>query len=100
MLIVAGTITIDPTKIDIAREAAATMMAATHAEPGNIDYAFSFDAADPATIRVFECWESRADLDNHFTLPHMDDFQEVVPELGITGMDIKAYEVASVGPVR
>ena len=62
MLIVAGKFTFDPSKTDIAKAACAKIMAATHQEPENIEYVFSFDAADPATIRVFEVWENDDDL--------------------------------------
>ena len=41
MLVIAGTITIDPTKLEEAKQAAAIMMAETHKEPGNVQYVFS-----------------------------------------------------------
>lgn len=100
MLIVAGSITFDPAKTELAKEACSKMMAATHEEPGNHAYVFSIDVSDEATLRIFELWETQEDLDHHFTLPHMADFQAVVPELGITGMAIDKYEVASVEKMR
>jgi quinol monooxygenase YgiN len=100
MLVVAGHIDFDPATTDRAREACAAMMAATHEEPGNLAYVFSFDASNPGRMQIFECWESQEDLDAHFTLPHMADFQSVVPELGITGMKIDKYHVSSVEPMR
>jgi quinol monooxygenase YgiN len=100
MLVIAGSITFDPDKTELAKQACATMMAATHEEPGNLAYVFSIDCSDPGTICIFEAWESQEDLDAHFTLPHMADFQAVVPELGITGMNIDKYHVSSVEPMR
>ncbi len=99
-IIIAGTITLDPDKIDAAMEAAVAMMKATHEEPGNIEYVFSVDPLTPGTVRIFEKWESEEDLALHFAAPHMAEFQSKVPELGITGMDILKYEVASEGPIR
>ncbi len=99
MLIVAGTITIDPADIDQMRNAAAEMMAATHEEPGNIEYVFSVSVADPGSVQVFEVWESAADLEKHFTLPHMATFRAALQDLNITGRDLIRHEVASSEPM-
>jgi quinol monooxygenase YgiN len=99
MLIVAGTITIDPADIDRLRVAAAEMMSATHEEPGNIEYVFSVSVADPGSVQVFEVWKSGADLENHFTLPHMATFRAVLQDLSITGRNLTRYEVASSEPM-
>lgn len=99
-IIIAGTINLDPDKVDTAMEAAVAMMKATHEEPGNIEYVFSVDPLTPGTIRIFEKWESDGDLALHFEAPHMAEFQAKVPDLGIIGMDILKYEIASEGPIR
>ncbi len=99
-IIIAGTISLDPDKVDAAMEAAVAMMKATHEEPGNIEYVFSVDPLTPGTVRIFEKWESEEALASHFQAPHMTEFQAKVPDFGITGMDILKYEVASEGPVR
>ena len=99
MLIVAGKFTFDPTKTEIAKEAAAKVMAATHEEPANLEYVFSFDAADPATMRVFELWESEADLDAHLLLPHVADFRAAMGEIGVSAADVMKYDVASSRPM-
>ena len=99
MIIVAGTITIDPADAARLAPAAAKMMAATHEEPGNIEYVFSISVADPGTVQVFEVWESAEDLANHFTLPHMAEFGAAMAEATVTGSDLKRYEVSSVGPL-
>jgi len=100
MLIIAGSITFDPSKTEEAKAAAKAVMAATRQEPGCIDYVFTIDLDDPATIRVFEAWESQEALDAHFATPHVAAFGEAVPALGISGMDMLKHEVASSGPVR
>ena len=64
MLIVAGTINVDPADVERLRAAAAEMMAATHQEPGCIEYVFSVSVADPGTVQIFEVWESAEDLDD------------------------------------
>jgi len=100
MLVIAGTITIDPTNRDKAIEAAIWMMAETRKEPGNDAYVFSADFEDPAVFRLFEQWESQAALDEHFAAPHMARFQALLGELGVKDVSVQKYEVASVGPVR
>jgi len=99
MLIVAGTITIDPAQVERFSEAATQMMLATHEEPGNIAYVFSVNVADPGSIEIFEVWEAAQDLDRHMTLPHMTTFRAALKELTVTGRSISRYEVASHEPM-
>ena len=47
MIIVNGHLTIDPAQRDAAEAAIAAAVAATRAEPGNVDYRFSADLAEP-----------------------------------------------------
>lgn len=100
MLIVAGEIEIDPAHRERAIAAALEMMEATRREPGCISYTFSGDLAYAGRFRIFEEWQSQADLDLHFASPHMAAFQRRVAELGVKGMKVQKYQVASVGPVR
>ena len=100
MLVIAGSIQIDPARLAEATPAALEVMEATRAEAGCISYTFSNDLADPGLIHVFEQWESQDALDAHFKTPHMAKFQQAMGGFGVRGMDIKRYEVASVGPLR
>ena len=99
MLIVAGKFTFDPSKTDIAKAACAKIMAATHEEPENIEYVFSFDAADPATIRVFEVWENDDDLNAHLELPHVAEFRAAMADMGVSGADVMKYDVSGTRPM-
>jgi quinol monooxygenase YgiN len=99
MLIVAGTIDMDPTKVDEAMEAAKIMMAATHQEPGNREYVFSVDPVIPGKVRVFELWDDQAALDAHSASPHMAEFGGKIGAFGVTGMDIQKYVIESSGPL-
>ena len=58
MIIIAGTITCDPEKMEDAVEAICSLMEATQAEEGCIDYVLSADPLTPGVIRIFEKWES------------------------------------------
>jgi quinol monooxygenase YgiN len=74
-------------------------MRETHKEEGNLAYAFSQDLEDEGLIHIFEKWESQDALDFHFKTPHMAEFQKKVGALGVKGMNLEKYEVASVGSV-
>jgi quinol monooxygenase YgiN len=99
-LIIAGTLTIDPSKTDDAMVAMVEMMKATHAEDGNLAYVFSVDPIEAGLIHLFEKWESADALAAHSKAPHMGTFQAAMGGFGVTGADIKKYEIASEGPLR
>ncbi len=65
MLIVAGTFTVDPGRRAEFLESRVEAIQASRAEQGCLHYAMSADAIDPAVVRLFEVWSSRADLQKH-----------------------------------
>jgi quinol monooxygenase YgiN len=100
VLIIAGTLQIDPGKTDAALADAAVMMKASQAEDGCHAYAFSADPINPGTLLLFEKWESEEALAAHSASAHMKEFQSKMPGWGVTGADIKKYVIASEGPLR
>ena len=100
MLIIAGTVTVDPAERDRVLDAVAPMVAASRAEDGCHEYVFTPDPHDPAQVRLFELWESQGALDAHFASAHMAEWQALAADLPITGRDILKYQVSDVGPVR
>ena len=99
MIVIAGTISIDPEKRAVATPAAITMMAETRREAGCISYTFSGDLQQPGDFRIFEEWESQEALDAHFKTPHMAAFQAAMGGFGVRGMKVQKYEIAKVGPL-
>jgi len=99
MLVVAGTITLDPAQRSAAEAAFDRMRAATLAEPGCISYQAYLDRADAGTVFIFEKWHSQADLDAHFATAHMAEFGAALGSCGVTGMDVKKYVVSGEGAV-
>ncbi len=97
MIIIAGTIQMDPTGVDEAMEAAVVCMRATHQEDGNLAYVFSVDPIEPGLVHVYEKWADDDALGSHFGTPHMTEFQAKMGGFGITGMDIKKYTGATEG---
>ena len=100
MLVIAGTISIDPQKRDAAIGAAVEMMEETRKEAGCISYTFSSDLLEEGLIHVFEEWASQEALDGHFTAPHMKAFQVAAAGLGVREMNIQRYDVSAVAPLR
>jgi len=100
VIIIAGTISIDPSKADQALADAVEMMKATHQEQGNLAYVFSLDPLVPGQIQLFEKWESEEALAAHSASAHMAEFRPKMGGWGVTGADIKKYEIASEGPLR
>ena len=95
MLVIAGTINLDPAHIDEMLAAIVPLMEATQAEEGCIDYVLSADPKDLGTIRIFEKWASDEALGAHMTAPHMGVFQKAIRGCGVTGMSVDKFEIAS-----
>ena len=100
MLVVAGYLRFDPSRRKEALAAAQAAMKATRQEPGCISYTFSADLEDESVFRVFEEWKNQAALDDHFSQPHMTDFQKTIAALGVRDMQIRRYAIAQIGPLR
>jgi quinol monooxygenase YgiN len=100
MLIIAGTISIDPANREIAASAADQMMEATRKEPGCAAYTISGDLSDPGSLHLFEEWQDQAALDAHFATPHMASFREAMGKFGVRSMTVSKYEVSAKGPLR
>lgn len=96
MIVLAGTITLDPDKVDDFMEAAITMMEATHAEEGNVEYVFSVDPVVAGQVRIFEQWASDEALTAHMSSPHMAAFGAALGSCGVTGTSLTRFDVATV----
>lgn len=99
MLIIAGTITLDPGQLDDAMDLAIPFCELVRAEPGCVEYLFTPNPANPGELRLFEIWESEEDLAVHFTTPHMAEWQQQIGQFSITGRDIVKYDVSASAPL-
>ncbi|HYF45187.1 MAG TPA: putative quinol monooxygenase [Acidimicrobiales bacterium] len=99
MIIVSGTLRLDPAEVDTALQLGATMTEASLAEAGCSAYGFWQDPADPTRIHVFEEWASQEALDEHFATPHMAAFMEGLGRLSISDMEVSKYEVSQKAPL-
>ncbi len=92
MIIVSGTIPVQPDKRDEAIAAAQEMVAATVQENGCHHYQFYSSIDDPNLFRVYEEWESMEALQAHFETPHMATFRQKLPNLVAGPGKIKRFE--------
>ncbi len=99
MIVIAGTVKIQPEARAAAAQAAAEMARATRAEAGCNAYCFAVDVEDPDTICIFEQWEGDEALARHFTTPHMAVFQKQLAGVLAGPPVITRYVVASSGPL-
>jgi quinol monooxygenase YgiN len=95
MVILAGTIRIGAGKRAVALAPIRSMVEATRAEPGCLEYSFGFDALDDHLLRIFEVFRDDAALTAHRSSPHMAAWRVTMPELGISGRDMSEYQVQS-----
>ncbi|MEM7347872.1 MAG: putative quinol monooxygenase [Chloroflexota bacterium] len=96
IVVVAGTVQINPDHRDEAIQVAIEMSKATQQEEGCVTYMFYADLENPDTFLVFEVWETDEALANHFQTDHMKVFQQKLPKLVAGPPNIKRYEVESV----
>ena len=96
MIVVAGTISINPSDMEAYRAAAAPMIEATLAEEGCQTYNFAQSVVDPTEIRIFEIWESNEALEAHFVADHMATFMEALGGLKISNRALAVYEADKV----
>ena len=65
MLIVAGSIEVDPAERESFLKGREEGMRTSRAEPGCLDYVFSADPLEPGRVMLFERWESKEALAAH-----------------------------------
>ncbi|MDP1736755.1 MAG: putative quinol monooxygenase [Caulobacter sp.] len=99
MILVIGTVRLPPENIALARPAMATMVAASRAEDGCLEYAYSEDLLVPGLVRVTEAWRDREALAAHFRTVHMAAWRAVFPTLNITDRDLSLYEAGDPEPI-
>lgn len=68
---------------------------ASRAEPGCIEYHMLRDQQDPTLFVFFDIWQSRAHLDVHSNLPHMQQFRETRMEYLERDFEIRAIDMLS-----
>jgi quinol monooxygenase YgiN len=100
VIIVAGTIRLDPAKTAALSAGFTEMNEPSRAESGCIQYEHWLSPDRPDTIFIFERWESSDHLDAHLQTPHVAALRPIMKSSGITAFEMTKYEVADASPLR
>lgn len=94
MIVISGTIVIDPAKVDEALVAVRELETATRAEDGNLEYGFWLSHSDPGTFHVFEKWADDDAVNAHMASDHMLAFLTAAGGFGITSTELTRYDIS------
>jgi quinol monooxygenase YgiN len=99
MIVVAGTIDLDPTHRDGALRAAEPFITDALKQKGCLQYSWTADLLTPGRIYVFEEWKSQEDFAAHLSGSHYRDMLSHLQQFGITNAVTKKYRVDLCEPV-
>ncbi len=94
MIIVAGTLHVQPDQREQALALFQTMAEQSRAEAGCLAYDFFADLQDTSRFFVFERWADEAALRAHGWSPHMAEFRRQRAAVLTDAVDIRRYAVA------
>jgi quinol monooxygenase YgiN len=92
MLIIAGHLVVGRNERDAYVAECVQVVEAARTAPGCLDFSITVDSVDPTRIRVYERWESEADL-----LAFRGSGPSDAQQTAILDADVKRYEISSVG---
>ena len=95
MIVIAGTVYVDPQHRPEAMERARSVSIASEQERGCRSYRIAADLRDPNLFHVFEVWDDEAALAAHFQTQHLREFQIHLPRLVDGEMKITRYDVSN-----
>ena len=99
MIIIAGTVDVDPARRDEALVAGRPHMESTRSQKGCLDYNWSADGLVPGRIYVYERWETQDDLAAHLSGPYYLAMRDTIAAHGLRGADVFKCRPAIAEPV-
>ena len=99
MIIIAGTMELEPTTIDEALAAAQPHIDSALTQAGCEAYTWSADLNSRGRLEVFERWTSEAELAAHFVGPHYLAMLKTLGGFGLKSADVSKYRVDHREPV-
>lgn len=94
---ISARLVIEPGRVDEYLQAAQDVIRHTREEQGCELYAFARDIQQPNVIWISEQWQSDAALQQHFATEHLGRFLKRVADIELLDIDVRKYEVASIG---
>ena len=92
MIIVTGSVSVRPERIDEAIQESLTHVHRSRREPGCITHAVHRDVEDPNVLVFIEEWESMAALQTHFMVPESGAFVATLSELATTPPVLRVFD--------
>ncbi len=99
MLIVAGEIRMQPGTRQQFLDAVAPVVAATCAERGCRQYAFTPDPDDADLIRLYELWDDESCLLDHLDSAHIAGWRVTSATLPVASRNLHRYDIGAVSPL-
>lgn len=99
MIVIAGTIEIDPEQRAVALNRAIPHIDGALSQQGCEAYTWSADLNAPERIEVFERWSNEEDLCAHFAGPHYKAMLETLGAHGLRSAQVSKYRVDLCEPV-
>jgi quinol monooxygenase YgiN len=96
MLIVSGTLSVEPERRDEYLDQMMPITVAGRSEPGCLDHLMSPDPSEPGRILIYERWATAEDLERHLSAHRPAVRADAVPVLA---REIVKYEVAASEPL-
>ncbi len=100
MIVIAGWIEVDPAVRDELVAAMAPLQKSTRDdEPGCLAYVMSADPVEPGRVAIYECWESAAALDAHFSHANFTASRTVMRSYPRIGGSIAKHRVGATAAI-
>lgn len=100
MIIIAGTIDVEPDQRDACLDASAAVQKATRdEEPGCLAYCFAADPVTAGRIQVYELWTDQASLAAHFEHENYRLMRTTLGSFGLLRADNMKYRIDASEPV-
>jgi quinol monooxygenase YgiN len=99
MLLIVGTVRLSAGRLDAARANMASMIEASRAEAGCLEYSYAEDVLDRGLIHIKERWIDREALDEHFNSAHIATWRATWPSIGIGERNLRLYQVGESQPI-
>lgn len=92
MIVVTGTLELDPQDMDRAIGYVLDAVRETNREEGCITYGFYRDLENPGLFRIYEEWETEDQLAAHGKSEHMATFRKNLGTLRVLGRALKVFD--------
>ena len=99
MIIIAGTIELDPEQRTAALAAGKPFIDGALTQPGCRAYSWTPDPEIPSRVWVYELWDDEESLASHFKNHHYADMGANIGKHGITGSEISKFRADLEEPV-